>query len=126
VTGRAKDIIIRGGHNIDPSAVEAVLLAHPAVVDAAVVGRPDQYAGEVPVAFVVVRDPSVGADEIRRWAEKRVPERASIPKDVTIVDALPHTAVGKQYKLGLRIAATRQELAEKLGQIGYQAPSGDD
>ena len=126
VTRRAKDIIIRGGHNIDPSAVEAVLLAHPAVVDAAVVGRPDQYAGEVPVAFVVVRDPSVGADEIRRWAEKRVPACASIPKDVTIVDALPHTAVGKQYKLGLRIAATRQELAEKLGQIGYQAPSGDD
>ena len=55
-----------------------------------------------------------------------MPEPASVPKHVTVVDALPHTAVGKEYKLGLRMAATRQELAEKLGRVGYQVPTGDD
>jgi acyl-CoA synthetase (AMP-forming)/AMP-acid ligase II len=50
--GRAKDVIIRGGHNIDPQVIEDALLSHPAVVDAAAIGRPDRRAGEVPIAFV--------------------------------------------------------------------------
>ncbi len=55
ITGRAKDLIIRGGHNIDPMAIEEVLFRHPAVGLAAVVGQPDAYAGELPVAFVQLK-----------------------------------------------------------------------
>ena len=60
LAGRAKDLIIRGGHNIDPATIEDALLAHPDVTAAAAVGRPDPHAGEVPVAFVTLpREPSV-------------------------------------------------------------------
>ena len=122
LTGRAKDLIIRGGHNIDPAEVEEVLRRHPAVVDAGVVGRPDQYAGEVPVAFVVTTDESVGAEDILCWAADHVPERAAAPKVVTILPALPHTAIGKPYKLGLRILATQQELGPQLAALGMDLP----
>ena len=54
LTGRAKDLIIRGGHNIDPRTIEDALLADPAVDGAAAVGRPDRHSGEVPVAYVVL------------------------------------------------------------------------
>ena len=54
LAGRAKDLIIRGGHNIDPATIEDALLAHPEVTAAAAVGRPDAHAGEVPVAFVTL------------------------------------------------------------------------
>ena len=57
LTGRAKDLIIRGGHNIDPRVIEDALLAHPAVRAAAAVGRPDRHSGEVPVAYVVPAGP---------------------------------------------------------------------
>jgi fatty-acyl-CoA synthase len=55
ITGRAKDVIIRGSHNIDPGLVEEAFLAHPAVALCAVVGEPDAYAGELPVAFVTLK-----------------------------------------------------------------------
>ena len=58
LTGRAKDLIIRGGHNIDPKVIEDALLAHPAVAAAAAVGRPDRHSGEVPVAYVVPAGPA--------------------------------------------------------------------
>lgn len=125
LTGRAKDIIIRGGHNIDPAEVEEVLRRHPAVVDAGVVGRPDQHSGEVPVAFVVVRDGPVDAEQIRRWTAERVPERAAAPKAVTVLPALPVTAVGKPYKPALRVLATSHELAGRLAAIGYRVPDDD-
>ncbi|MGV9611500.1 acyl-CoA synthetase [Nocardia xishanensis] len=115
--GRAKDLIIRGGHNIDPATIEDALLAHPRVAAAGAVGRPDVHAGEVPVAYVVL---SAGADvtesELVEWAAERVPERAAAPKTVTVLDALPVTDVGKPYKLGLRADATRRELLEALAE----------
>ncbi|MGV0803306.1 acyl-CoA synthetase, partial [Mycolicibacterium elephantis] len=52
--GRAKDVIIRGGHNIDPATIEDALLTHPAVTGAAAVGRPHPVSGEVPVAYVTI------------------------------------------------------------------------
>ena len=55
LTGRAKDLIIRGGHNIDPRVIEEALLRHPAVAAAAAVGRPDRHSGEVPAVYVVHR-----------------------------------------------------------------------
>jgi fatty-acyl-CoA synthase len=122
LTGRAKDVIIRGGHNIDPVAVEDVLRAHPAVADAGVVGRPDRHSGEVPVAFVALRDPDADPEAIRAWASSRVPEPAAAPKHVTVLPALPHTPIGKPYKLGLRMLAAEAELAERLGEVGYAVP----
>ena len=115
LTGRAKDLIIRGGHNIDPATIEDALLTHPAVTAAAAVGRPDVHAGEVPVAYVTVRpDATVTGDELRAWAGARVAERAAAPKSVTIVDALPLTAVGKPCKLPLRADAATTAVREAL------------
>lgn len=116
--GRVKDLIIRGGHNIDPATIEDALLAHPHVSAASAVGRPDAHAGEVPVAYVaVVADSDVTEAELVAWAAERVAERAAAPKTVTILDALPVTDVGKPYKLGLRADATRRELRGVLAEI---------
>jgi fatty-acyl-CoA synthase len=115
LTGRAKDLIIRGGHNIDPAIIEEALLAHPDVTGAYAVGKPDVHAGEVPVAFVTLR---IGAaqtgEELRMWAGDHVAEPAAAPKAVTVVDSLPLTAVGKPYKVALRAAAARTAILEAL------------
>ncbi|WP_280364122.1 acyl-CoA synthetase [Nocardia wallacei] len=115
--GRAKDLIIRGGHNIDPATIEDALLSHPQVTAAAAVGRPDAHAGEVPVAYVVTSGTDVTEEVLVSWAAERVHERAAAPRTVTILDALPVTDVGKPYKLGLRADATRRELLDALATI---------
>jgi len=115
LVGRAKDLIIRGGHNIDPAVIENALLAHPAVTAALAVGRPDVHAGEVPVAFVTLApDASISSEELRAWASDRVPEQAAAPKTVTVLDALPVTLVGKPFKPALRAEAAREAIAEAL------------
>ncbi|MFD6157395.1 acyl-CoA synthetase [Nocardia sp. NPDC060256] len=109
--GRAKDLIIRGGHNIDPAMIEDALLEHPDVVAAGAVGRPDVHAGEVPVVYVALAAGATATDtELLEWAGRRVPERAAVPKAVVLVDALPVTDVGKPDKLALRADATRREI----------------
>jgi fatty-acyl-CoA synthase len=118
LVGRAKDLIIRGGHNIDPAIIEDALLAHPQVTGASAVGRPDVHAGEVPVAYVTLAPgATVTEDELRDWASQRVPDRTAAPKTVTVLDAQPVTAVGKPYKLALRADATRRELRAALDPI---------
>lgn len=113
--GRAKDLIIRGGHNIDPATIEDALLSHPEVTGAAAVGRPDVHAGEVPVAYVTLADPdAVSPDALRMWATDRVPERAAAPKLVTVVPDLPLTAIGKPFKLSLRADAARCAVRDAL------------
>ncbi|MEI5011747.1 AMP-binding protein [Streptomyces sp. PmtA] len=115
LAGRAKDLIIRGGHNIDPAAIEDALLTHPGVTAAAAVGRPDPHAGEVPVAYVTLA-PGAGVEpeELLTWATERVPERAAAPREVCVIDAIPLTAVGKPYKLGLRLDATHRAVHAEL------------
>jgi fatty-acyl-CoA synthase len=109
LAGRAKDLIIRGGHNIDPATIEDTLLAHPAVAAAGAVGRPDVHAGEVPMAFVALTPGSqVKAAELEAWAADHVPERAAAPRHVEIIDEIPLTAVGKPYKPELRRRAAEQ------------------
>ncbi|WP_028804940.1 acyl-CoA synthetase [Streptomyces sp. 142MFCol3.1] len=119
LAGRAKDLIIRGGHNIDPAAIEDALLTHPQVTAAAAVGRPDPHAGEVPVAYVTVA-PGAQTEpaELLTWATERVPERAATPREVLVIDAIPLTAVGKPYKLGLRLDATRRAVHAELAAQG--------
>ncbi|NES27960.1 acyl-CoA synthetase [Micromonospora terminaliae] len=115
LSGRAKDLIIRGGHNIDPATVEDALLAHPQVTAASAVGRPDVHAGEVPVAYVTLGSgATVTEEELCAWARERVPDRAAAPRTVTVLDELPVTAVGKLYKLGLRADAAHRELRAAL------------
>jgi fatty-acyl-CoA synthase len=118
LAGRAKDLIIRGGHNIDPAIVEDALLAHPQVTAASAVGRPDVHAGEVPVAYITLAPGATATeDDLRDWASQRVPDRTAAPKTVTVLDALPRTAVGKPYKVALRTDATRRELRAALDTV---------
>ena len=104
VTGRAKDVIIRGGHNIEPALIEEPLLALPQVLHAAAVGRPDSYAGEVPVAYVqLVAGARAEPGDLIAAIAPRIAERAALPKDIIIVDKLPLTDVGKPIKEALRL-----------------------
>jgi len=122
LTGRAKDLIIRGGHNIDPQTIEDALLAHPAVVAAAAVGRPDPHAGEVPVAYVTLAaGAAVTEDDLRAWAAARAPEPAAAPKRVDVVDAIPLTAVGKVFKPELRRRAAEAAARNALAGIATDA-----
>jgi fatty-acyl-CoA synthase len=116
VTGRAKDVIIRGSHNIDPGLVEDAFLAHPAVAMCAVVAEPDAHAGEVPAAFVMLK-PGVqlSGDHLLAEVAARVYERPAVPKRVVVLEALPTTAVGKVYKPALRGQAIVLKLQEVLG-----------
>ena len=119
LAGRAKDLIIRGGHNIDPATIEDALLEHSEVTAAAAVGRPDPHSGEVPVAFVILAPGTdITPDELEGWAADHVPERAAAPKHVEIVDEIPLTSVGKPYKPELRRraaeSAARDALAETV------------
>ncbi|MBN7533825.1 acyl-CoA synthetase [Mycobacteroides abscessus subsp. abscessus] len=119
LAGRTKDLIIRGGHNIDPATTEDALLSHPAVTGAAAVGRPDPHAGEIPVAYVTVAaNTQVSHQQLQDWATTHVTEPTAAPKAVTIVDALPVTAIGKPHKLPLRADATRVALQHALTGIG--------
>ncbi len=107
LSGRAKDLIIRGGHNIDPKVIEDALGAHPAVELCAAVGAPDAYAGELPVAFATLKaGAQVSEDELLAFTASRVDEAPARPKSVTVLQRMPVTNVGKIYKPELRTLAT--------------------
>lgn len=119
LTGRKKELIIRGGHNIDPKMIEEAMSVHPAVALAAAVGRPDRHAGEVPVVYVQLR-PQASADpsELLAHAMERIAERAAWPKEVLVVTTLPTTAVGKIFKPQLvmeQMESAARDAAQKLG-----------
>jgi fatty-acyl-CoA synthase len=118
VTGRSKDIIIRGGHNIDPGLIEDALLQSPEVLLAAAVGKPDAHAGELPVAYVqlVAGSRITEADLLARVAT-RIPERAAIPKAIFVVDTIPLTDAGKPAKVALRNDAAERTFRTALSQI---------
>jgi fatty-acyl-CoA synthase len=118
ITGRAKDLIIRGGHNIDPLAIEEVFFQHPAVALAAVVSQPDAYAGELPVAYVQLK-PGVtaDADEMLDFVRHRTPERAAVPVRLSFIDAMPLTGVGKIFKPALRLDAAQRLVSDLLADL---------
>jgi fatty-acyl-CoA synthase len=119
LTGRAKDLIIRGGHNIDPRVIEEGLLRHPAVAAAAAVGRPDRHSGEVPVAYVVPADPArFDEAELLAWSGTAIGEPAARPKRIYPIEAIPVTAIGKHYKPALATDAAARAAADVLAEAG--------
>ena len=122
ITGRAKDLIIRGGHNIDPAAIEEALLGHPAVSFAGAIGQPDAHAGELPCAFVELIDgAAVTPEELIAHCKTHVKERAAQPKHIKIMDELPKTAVGKIFKPDLRKDAITRIYNEVLETNGLES-----
>jgi fatty-acyl-CoA synthase len=118
VTGRAKELIKRGGHGIDPGMIEDAFSAHQSVALAAAVGKPDAYAGEVPVAYVQLRpDAEIEADALLAFARERIAERAAIPREVVILPSLPVTAIGKVHKQTLKLDITRRAVEEIVRQV---------
>ena len=106
VVDRIKDLIIRGGFNVYPRDVEDVLLGHPAVATAAVVGRPDDLLGEEVVAYVSLSG-AASTDELIAWCRERL-GRHKHPREVHVVPAVPLTSVGKTDRKALRrLAADR-------------------
>ena len=123
LTGRAKDLIIRGGHNIDPRVIEDALLAHPAVRAAAAVGRPDRHSGEVPVAYVVPGGHGpFDETELLAWADTTIGEAAARPKRIYPIAAIPLTSVGKQFKPALLADAAVRVVTEALAVAGLADP----
>ena len=115
LTGRSKDLIIRSGHNIDPSIIEESLLEHPALAMAAAVGKPDEYAGELPVVYVQLKKKATATkEELINFLKARISERPAMPKDVIIMDVLPTTAIGKVFKPQLRWDIAQKHYSEIL------------
>jgi len=99
LTGRKKELIIRGGHNIDPRLIEDPLHEHPAVALVAAVGRPDARVGELPVAYVQLETETTATpEELLSFAQSRISERAAVPKEIIITEEIPLTPVGKIFK----------------------------
>ena len=122
ITGRAKDLIIRGGHNIDPAEIEEALAGHPAVGMAGAIGQPDAFAGELPCAYVeLVAGASATPEELVEYCRTHVHERAARPKYIEILPELPKTGIGKIFKPDLRKRAISRVYDEALKDAGVNA-----
>jgi non-ribosomal peptide synthetase component E (peptide arylation enzyme) len=111
ITGRTKDIIIRGGENISPAMVEELLCSHPGVADAAVIGMPDKELGERVCAYLrLTEGMKVDPEEVKSFMESRGASRLLIPERFEFVDVLPLTEAGKHDKKALR-----EDIKKKIG-----------
>ncbi|MFC3150050.1 acyl-CoA synthetase [Litoribrevibacter euphylliae] len=118
LTGRKKELIVRGGHNIEPKMIEEAMCKHPAINLAAAVGKPDLHAGEVPVCYVQVKQGyPIEISELIEFADRVIPERAAIPKDIHVVSDLPVTAVGKVFKPALEMQEIEKCVIEVASKI---------
>lgn len=111
--GRRKEIIVRGGSNISPLEVEAVLSQHPAVLEVGVVGAPHPSLGEIVAAFVVLKNGGVASEqELRRFAVERIADY-KIPERVTFLTDLPRGLTGKIQRRTLREWAARAHHSDR-------------
>ena len=125
ITGRAKDLIIRGGHNIDPAEIEEALAGHEAVAFAGAIGQPDAHAGEIPCVYVELVDGATATEaELMAYAKANIHECAAHPKHLEIMDELPKTAVGKIFKPDLRKRAISRIFNAALANAGVAAEVG--
>ncbi len=124
LTGRKKDLIIRGGHNIDPAVIENAVYELSGVSMAAAVARPDGYAGEVPAVYVqLLEGASLSPEQILAHLSERIGERAAIPKEVVLIDPMPLTPVGKIFKPQLRWDQVRRVFSQELEALGDMVES---
>jgi len=124
ITGRAKDLIIRGGHNIDPAEIEEALAGHEAIAFAGAIGQPDEHAGEVPCVYVELVDGAeITQEALMAYAKEHIHERAAHPKHLEVMDELPKTAVGKIFKPDLRKRAITRIFNAALADLGAEVSS---
>jgi len=122
ITGRAKDLIIRSGHNIDPATIEEALMGHPAVAMVGAIGQPDAYAGELPAAYVeLVAGQTATPEALLAFAKEHIHEHAALPKHIEVLDELPKTAVGKVFKPDLRKSAISRVYTAALAKAELNA-----
>ncbi len=113
ITGRIKDLIIRGGENISPAQVEELVCSYPGVADAAVVGMPDKELGEKVCAYIrPVSGTKLDPEEIKKFMESRGASKLLIPERFEFIDSIPMTQAGKHDKKALR-----EDIKRKIGQI---------
>lgn len=123
IDGRAKDVIIRGGHNIDPALIEELLTSHPAVLHAAAVGFPDPEKGELPVAYVELRaGVTCPPEELLAHCRGNIQERAACPVSIVPLDTMPLTPVGKIFKPALRELALRSAVEQVALRVAGALP----
>ncbi|KAI3969109.1 hypothetical protein MKW92_011251 [Papaver armeniacum] len=116
IKDRSKDVIISGGENISSVEVESILYSHPAIHEAAVVARPDEYWGETPCAFVSLKPEKIhkpSQKDIIEFCRVKMP-RYMVPKTVVFVESLPKTPTGKIQKFMLREKAKAMGTAARL------------
>jgi fatty-acyl-CoA synthase len=118
LTGRSKDLIIRSGHNIDPGIIEESAIRHPDIAMAAAVGKPDEYAGELPALYVQLNPGStLSPGEIFEFLSENISERPALPKEIVIVETIPTTAVGKIFKPELRWDIAKKHFSRTLSYL---------
>ena len=111
ITGRKKDIIVRGGENISSREVEDILLQHPRIHDACVVAMPDERLGERSCAYIVLKAPhhSLSLEEVVAFFSRKRVAKYKYPEHIVVVEKLPRTASGKIQKFLLR-----QDIIQRL------------
>lgn len=115
IVGRTKDIIIRSGHNIDPLLIEDIAYLHPAIAQAAAVVMPDDYAGELPVLYVALRERgTVSEEELSIFMKEHIAEPPARPKHIFILPELPLTPIGKLARFRLRQLAVEHRVRASL------------
>ena len=118
INGRQKEVIIRGGHNIDPKLIEEPLYTHPAVQLVAAIGRPDPVVGEVPVVYVQLKTGEVLSEsELLSYLQSKIGERAAIPKAIYFIEEMPMTAVGKVFKPALLDMEIKRVFTDAIQQV---------
>jgi fatty-acyl-CoA synthase len=126
LTGRAKDLIVRSGHNIDPAAIEDVANDFPGVQISSAVGMPDQYAGEVPILFVVpAPGQAIDLPGLHVHLERNINEPPAKPKRIVVLEGLPVTAVGKIFKPALRDLAIKEKARLEIERLFGEGTSAD-
>lgn len=126
ITGRAKDMILRGGHNIDPATIEEAFGALDDVSAVAAVGRPDRRVGELPVCYVTAAPgKTIDPSDLLDRAVTTIAERAAHPKTVYVLAAMPLTAVGKIDKVALRRDAAVRAVREEFPAVDIVSARSD-
>ncbi len=115
ITGRAKDLIIRGGHNIDPALIEDALSGHPNVAMVGAVGQPDSHLGEAPCAYVeLMQGTNIHSEALIKFVEEKLDNKLAMPVYLEVLTELPKTPVGKIFKPDLRKKAISRVFNSQL------------